>query len=107
MITSLYNSTFSVYKPVYTAGLYGNTSITYSISDSSIDCYITYLAGGKTLYVGREQVIATHRLFCNPVDIKTEDRIYVDDTAKWYNVLYVDNSNVMDHHYEVFLESIG
>jgi hypothetical protein len=64
------------------------------------------LNGQERVFNGKENVIATHRLFCDPLVLTTVDRIYVNETNTWYNILYIDNANVMAHHYEVLLESI-
>jgi hypothetical protein len=107
MVTNVYNSTFNVYKPIYSTKPFGNVTLTYTLSTSNQKCYITLLEGRKTLYNGKENIIATHRLFTDTnIDLKAYDLIYINETEQFYNILYVNNANRMGHHLEVFLESV-
>ena len=107
-IQGLYNSIAFIYTTSYTIGTYGNQIESLSLKYSGIPCYITYLSGQKQVYVGKNQVLATHRLFCNPqLSLKSSDKVYISGNETWYNVLYVDNCNQMGHHIELLLEQIG
>jgi head-tail adaptor len=105
METNVYNSTFNVYKPIYSTKPFGNVTLTYTLSTQNQKCYITLLDGRKTLYNGKINEQASHRLFCNTnVDIQITDRIVSDN--KTFNILYINNVNVMEHHLEILLEQV-
>jgi len=107
MIQCLYNATFLVYTPTYTDGIYGNVAETLTLALGPIRCYITKLSGSKQLFVGKLQIIATHRLFCDPQRVlKSNQKIYVVEQDLWFNILDIDNCSNLGHHYELLLESI-
>ena len=101
-IKALYKQRFYIYRPTITVGEYGNTVETLDLFKGPLKCYCTYLGGGKQVFAGKMNVIASHRLFCDPIKdiIKTNDRIYVYEYDIFFNILYVDHCITMLHHYE-------
>jgi len=109
MIEDLYNHSFNIYSVDITGkNTYGGINTVIVLRQSAIPCYFTYLKGGEGYglkYGGKEQVIATHRLFCSKLYIKTTDIIYIPHKNLWYEVTGINNCNNMANHYEVAVKS--
>ena len=102
-----YRSHASFYKVTTTKGQYGNFTESLTLVYLNIPCYCTYLSGYKQVFAGKLNVVATHRLFCDPLSLlNVSYRVYVAEQRQWFNVLYVDNCNQRQHHFEILLEMI-
>jgi hypothetical protein len=107
-IQALYRQHAYFYHVTNSKGQYGDIVEVATLFAGPIACYCTYLSGGKQVFSGKIQVIATHRLFCNPQPIlKSNDKVYVEEYKQWFNILYIDNCNAMNHHWELLLEMIA
>lgn len=108
MISSrILNNTCTIYKSSNTVGTYGDVTEVLTHRVGPISCYITSLGGSKTVYAGKLQVVATHRLFMAPTPlIKSSDKVYCDEWEQWFNVLYVDRCSNFNQHYELLLEEV-
>lgn len=106
-IQDLYNSIFSLYSDELSVrdNIGGVTRI-LSLKQGNIPCYITYI-GGQEQYTpyGKNNVIADYRLFCDPIEVKSTDvvRIVDDDGDNQYNILYIDDCDDLQHHFEIDL----
>lgn len=104
-IQNLYFSKFDL----YTDALSGRDSIggvtrSVILNTASISCYFTKLSADEIYRYGKNNVIATHRLFCDKIKIKTTDVVLFK--GNWYNIKYIDRCNRMDHHLEILLLGI-
>lgn len=105
MSAKMLRSQFYIYSTTHVVGLYGNVVETTTLKSGPHKCHCTYLSGNKQVFAGKLNVVATNRLFCDLVDIRSDDRIYVVGIG-WFNCLYLDNCNQHNHHIEVLLERI-
>lgn len=108
-IEDFYNSIFYLYStPITDRSSIGGIVRTVQLKQSNIPCYITYISGEEQVKYGKNNIVATYRLFCNPIEIDSTDvvRIIDEDGDNWYDVAYIDNCNDMDHHFELNLIGI-
>jgi len=100
-IEYLYNSVFSLYSNEITGYDSIGGTIRAAVYQNTYACYYTMLTGNKQVAFGKNNIVSTHRLFCKIIDIETTDLILIN--GDWYEVLYIDNCNNMNHHLEVYL----
>jgi len=107
MISNLFNSVFSLYSNEIT-GRDTKGGITRGLVQKykNVPCYDTYIQGEEEYNYGKRIVYAERRLFCLPtIQIKSTYlvRIIDDDGDNWYAVLYIDDCDDLQHHYEIDL----
>lgn len=105
-IQSLYNSIFHLYSNESTGrDNIGGIIRTAALKQGNIKCYCTYLSGEEVYEYGKNNIVATHRLFCNPLEVESTDlvRIIDDDGDNWYNITYIDDCDDLQHHFELAL----
>ena len=99
MFDNLLNTTFDLYtNAIVSVDTYGGVNRSM-VKVGTYPCYVTMLSADELVVYGKTNVISTHRLFCNLVDIKTSDVIYVNNS--WFNISYCDYCNF--HHLEIYL----
>lgn len=100
-LNSLYNSSFDLYSnEIIGRNSIGGIIRGAVLKQASIDCFFTYIGGDEAYVFGKNNIPATHRLFCNPLEIETTDIVQID--GNWYDVKYIDDT-FMSNHYEVKL----
>lgn len=112
MIQDLYNITFNLYSNEITSYDVIGSEIRSLVYKDSKSCYCTSLSGKKEVYNGKFNILADYLLYCDPLDIKTTDLIYINlmednGASGWFQIVYIDNCNNMSHHFEIYLLSIG
>lgn len=82
---------------LYSYNLTGRTStggLTRTLTElKSFKCYITLLKAEDQIIYGKSNVVSTHRLFCDQLDIATNQLIYITDNQLigWYGISWIDN----------------
>lgn len=69
----------------------------------TISCALETVSGSKMFISGTDQVLATHRLYCDS-DVTTfteKDRFEIDSVM--YSIEFIENIMERDHHLEVSL----
>ena len=107
MISAIFNRHFSVYSYQVIDGDFGNWREDKVLVHNAKKCFLTKLSGNKPLYAGKLQTIATHRIFCLPLAIQSNQRIYCIETEQWFQILDIDDCSGLNHHYEILLSTIN
>ena len=63
------------------------------------------LSGQERLSADKHTLVATHKFYCSPIDIKEGDRLIKDDRV--FDVVFVKDPMSMGHHLEVDLLEVG
>ena len=78
---------------------------------SGIPCNIQYLTGKEQILYGKNNIPAEYKIFCNnglngANYIETTDLIYavVSGVSKWFNILFIDNSCILNDHLRIFVK---
>lgn len=101
-IQSLYKYKFNLYEDsISSRNAIGGLNRTLTLKSSNISCYFTHLSDYEQYTYGLKNIEATHRLFCDPIDVSSTDIIKISN--RYYNIKYIDNCNNMGHHYEILL----
>ena len=109
-IKALYNDTAFCYRVSTTADEHGCAIETTALV-ATLSCRCNYLSGGKQVFAGKRQVVATHRVWMPTHDAVAEDcRLYLPNDDLQLDVLKVYRvrgyaANV--HHMEVLCEELG
>ena len=103
--STMMRSSFYRYITTNTVGSYGNVVEGITLKSGPFRCCLTYLGGQKQLYAGKLNIVATHKLYCDPLDITSSDKVYVVGIG-FFNVQYIDNPAQHNNHYQILLERI-
>jgi hypothetical protein len=106
MLSDLYDATMTLYSYEITdRGANGGIIRTLVPLTSNVPCYITPISGNETYKFGKNNIIGDFRMFVDPMEISTTNLVKVVDEfgTTWFNVLYIDNADDLDHHFEVDL----
>ena len=109
MIQDLYDATMTLYTYEITAhDSIGGIVRTLVPLTANVSCYVTPITGNEFYKYGKQNVMADFRMFCDPMEVKTTDLVKVVDEfgTTWYNVLYVDDADELNHHFEIDLIQI-
>jgi hypothetical protein len=103
-LNSLYNTSFDLYSNELTGrNSIGGIIRTAVLKQANIKCFFTYLAGREDYLFEKNNVYATHRLFCNPIQVESTDIILHD--GNWYDIKFIDETFITDganvHHFEI------
>jgi len=107
-IQDLYNTTFDLYSYEQTSRTnIGGVNKSTVLKQAGIPCYETELNEDTFYQYGKTNVQADHRIFCDLLaNIKSSDKIYCYGTGFWYDILFIDYCNMMEHHVEIYCKTI-
>lgn len=108
MIQDLYNDSFNLYSYGQTGrNDIGGVEKVPVPKEMGIPCYATEIDEDTYYEYGKNQVQATHRIFCNLLaDIASSDKIYLTSSSLWADILYIDSCNAQGHHLEIAVITI-
>lgn len=102
-----FNTVACVYGVTYASTDTGSTTTTMSLTCRNLPCYVTQVGGTKSQFGNQDTPQMSYRMFCNPINVKSNDRVYITKTDDWYQVITVDPCSGLNHHYEIALERIA
>jgi hypothetical protein len=91
------SSFYTFNAKLYSYDLTGRTStgglVRTLIELKSFKCYATLLKASDQIIYGKSNVVSTHRLFLDPLDISTSNIIYITDSqlVGWYGIAWINN----------------
>jgi len=99
-IQSLYGEKCNIYSNEVTSfDNIGGQIRTSVIKFADQKCYYTQLSGRERSYLGKNNVVADYRLFCDFINIESTDIIFIRN--RWHNIVNIDNC--LNHHLEILL----
>jgi len=104
--TMLLNRSFDLYSNSISANdVYGGVTRTSAIKQSNVPCYMTYLSGKEQALYGKRNIRPTHVIFCDLLDIKTTDLVYIE--GHYWSIIYIHESGLEhEHHLEVLIRAV-
>ena len=103
MISKYYESGIVIQRLTQVSNGMGGYTDTWS-THLTINGRIRPLNGNERLSADKTTLFATHRLYCDVIDIKESDRVLYN--SKIYQVKFVSNVMNFDRHLQVDLELI-
>ncbi len=90
MMRQIYKAGFTIQQLATTRNNIGGVVENWS-TKTIIDGYLRDLSGDERSLANRNTVIATHRFYCDPVDVTEKDRLVYEDDE--YDILYVSQKD--------------
>ena len=107
-IRSLCNTTATVVKATRTNDTHGGFVLTSDVVYSGVPCRIQPLSGREQIQYRRENVNVTTKMYVpgdNYSSINGDCRVK-DAGGKWYDVEFVADIDLLNHHLEIAMQEI-